>query len=603
MTSTPDDQDPLDDWAALTKKALTGRAAVPKQAPARAGFLEHFTAALVGGVNPTGPLGELLPLAVGRRWIDRATAVETAFVALDGAQRPVDRKVWTGVLRQGLGVTDEELLDWADLLVAVLSHGDSAVATELAPPLIAGGDEDLLGDVLAVTLPTDIKKVARTVLDAAATRPRPAADVVSLVSALLPPHLASSDRQLVRSALLLTARWRIALEDDEPEPTTTVGLWRPTPPVWQLPRFRTNDPDAAPLTELAGRLLGRPAGVVDVEAEQFLASATAVAWHDPAAARVALAGVPGSEAYGLRHVRAWVDGVDPRHTLPAVIADPADSREVGVMRRLGELPLLLSTPTWLDLGIDIADLVGRLRRYASTGAVVCGADLRLALTRVDPADATDDVLAALADLEVRVDDGTTRAGPVVAEVLRRGRTAPRAGIHLTRGPELGLLLRQLARGREPLGRRAATAMLTLQRDPHPSAAADAATAVREAWSRGLIRPGSVDVTLLEEGDGPTGLATFATFCLDLAHDGMLALVWPVLDDVVALSASRSRLLTGTADVIDVLGELLPEARGAVDSGAAEPSTLRLPGVSATAGRPGKARAVIAARRLIERART
>ena len=59
MTSTPDDQEPLDDWAALTKKALTGRAAVPKQAPARAGFLEHFTAALVGGVNPTGPLGEL----------------------------------------------------------------------------------------------------------------------------------------------------------------------------------------------------------------------------------------------------------------------------------------------------------------------------------------------------------------------------------------------------------------------------------------------------------------------------------------------------------------------------------------------------------------
>ena len=56
-------------------------------------------------------------------------------------------------------------------------------------------------------------------------------------------------------------------------------------------------------------------------------------------------------------------------------------------------------------------------------------------------------------------------------------------------------------------------------------------------------------------------------------------------------------------MIDVLAELLPEARGAVDSGAAEPSTLRLPGVTATAGRPGKARAVISARRLIERART
>lgn len=599
----PDDPDRLDDWAASTRRTLAGRAAVPREDPARAGFLESFAAALVGGVNPTGPLGELLPLAVKRRWIDRAAAVEAAFIALDAAQRPVDRKVWTGVLREGLGVTDEELLDWADLLVAVLSHGDSAVTTELAPPLITGGDEDLLGDVLSVTLPTDIKKVARTVLDAAATRPRPAADVVSRVSALLPPHLASSDRQLVRSALLLTARWRIELEDDEPEPTTTVGLWRPTPPVWRVPRFRTDAPEAAALPELAGRLLGRPPGVVDVDAEQFLAAATAVAWRDPAAARVALAGVPDSGSYGLRHVRAWVDGVAPRHTSPAGMVDPADARELGVIGRLGELPLLLSTPTWLDLGIDVADLVGRLRRYASTDAIVSGADLRLALTRVDPTDATDGVLAALMELEVRVDDGTTRAGPVVAEVLRRGRTRPRAGLHLPRGPELGLVMRQLARAREPWGRRAATAALLLQRDPHPTAAEDASTAVREAWSRGLLRPGSIDAALLDEGAGPTGLAAFATVCLDLAREGMLALVWPALDDVAALSAARERLLSGTADVIDALAELLPEARGAVDAGLAEPSTLRLPGVAATARRPGKARAVISARRLIERAGT
>ena len=91
-----------------------------------------------------------------------------------------------------------------------------------------------------------------------------------------------------------------------------------------------------------------------------------------------------------------------------------------MLQRLGEVPVLLSTPTWVDLRIDPAELVERLSTYVAAGAVAGEADLYLACTRVDLARVTDQVRTALDDLPVPVvlQDGS-RASFTAGPALRR----------------------------------------------------------------------------------------------------------------------------------------------------------------------------------------
>ena len=51
--------------------------------------------------------------------------------------------------------------------------------------------------------------------------------------------------------------WHPRRSSDEPAPT---GLWRATPPVWDVPRFDVGPVSGAALTEAAARLTGRPDG-------------------------------------------------------------------------------------------------------------------------------------------------------------------------------------------------------------------------------------------------------------------------------------------------------------------------------------------------------
>lgn len=80
---------------------------------------------------------------------------------------------------------------------------------------------------------------------------------------------------------------------------------------------------------------------------------------------------------------------------------------------------------------------------------------------------------------------------------------------------------------------------------------------------------------------------------------MASVVWPLLDDVAAASARAPRLLAGTAEVIETMASLLPEARYAVGHGMADPTALALPGVRAIAAKSGSSRAVVAARGIVK----
>ncbi|MFC0715388.1 DUF7824 domain-containing protein [Cellulomonas biazotea] len=669
----PDSVAYLKDWAVYAHGELTGTGepGYERRMPLAPEVLErrareHVRAAVAAGVPGTGPFGTVLPAAVARGWVDRDEAVDLVVAALDAAQRPGDRKVWTQVLTGPLALTDDELVARADTFVPVLAHGDGPVVEALAPRLVAHAPDEVLGDVLAVTLLVRTKKVLRLLLVAASDRPRPSDAVVETVGPLVALHTASPDRALARAAGALAAAWGIAPDDADvgAEDPVAGGAWQPAPPAWDVPRFDAGDVSAGALTAAAALLTGRPDGVVDVEVERFLALANAVAGQDREAARSALGGVRSSWVAGLRCVHEWVRG-EPLPLLDrragrdssgwdqrALVWGPVDAREAAVLQRLGEVPVLLSTPSWVDLRVDPADLADRLTAYAAAGAAASEADLFLALTRLDVARATDDVRAALDALPVPVvlQDGSrasVTAGPTARRYLddpvrepglrvegtwrhwtpeafdvprslaalpaRLGvRTydhpgietfpswgdAASSGIGASDASSSGLVLRQLARRATPLTPGLAVNLLGAQRGFHPAAAADGSTAVHEAWERGLLRPGVPDVQLLDWAETPSNLASLARACGDLASEGLLAVVWPVLDDLLLASLRAPRMLAGTAEVAETQQRLLAAVLAAVAAGDATPDALDLPGARALAARAGSSRAVVAARAVV-----
>ncbi|AEI12795.1 DUF7824 domain-containing protein [Cellulomonas gilvus] len=660
----------LKDWSVYALGALTGEGELFPQsrgwcepAVVTRRLAEHVRAGIEVGCPATGPFGAVVPEAVARGLLPRDETLALVLTALDAAQRPGDRTVWVRVLTGPLALTDDELLAHADAFVTVLAHGDGPVVELLAPRLIRLAPQDVLGDVLAVTLPTRTKKLVRVLLGAAAERARPADHVVEAVAPLVLPHVTGTDRQLARAARTLADAWAMEPGPDSAPDDEARGLWRPTPPLWTVPRLELGPVTAEALTASAAALTGRPEGVVDVEVERFLALANAVARDDVAAARTALGGVRHGWVGGLRCVPEWVAGepnrlldrpANPAYTdARATVWGPAEAREAAVMQRLGEAPVLLSTPTWVDLRIDPADLVDRLREYRAAGATVSEGDLYLALTRSDPTLATPEVLEALVGLTVPVvlQSGSTApvtAGPAVRDYLldplvepplevteswRQWSPAARAvpaslgwlparidaesrfdfpgldevptwgdaaATHLghSESAEIGLLLRQAVRRATPLPPGLAVNLIGAQRVFHHAAAPDGTAAVHEAWERGLLRPGVPDVRLLDWRETPSNLAALARACDELAAEGLLSVVWPVLDGVLTASLRAPRMLAGTAEVVEAMQRLLPEVRAAVAGDLAGPAALALPGARALAERAGSSRAVTAARALV-----
>ncbi|MGH3706164.1 MAG: DUF6493 family protein, partial [Agromyces sp.] len=393
-----------------------------------------------------------------------------------------------------------------------------------------------------------------------------------------------------------------------------------------------------------------------MDVDKFLELANAVARTDPEAARSALRGLKQNWRSGVSAAADWVAGerirLLDRVAAPEdagwrhdVVYSPISAREAAVVQRLGEVPTLLSTPSWDDLRIDPDDLVARLQAYRGAGSNASEADLLLALLRVDLSLVEPRHLEDLAALDVPVvlqsgapmpiaagaaayayvldplrepqlvrdEDGDwsraeaalpTSLGPFPPrlDTTRYGWGKPVElpnwgdGTFAADGlePGSGAEWRQLARRSTPLGPRLAALMLGGLRSPHPKAATDMFESVLEAWDRGLLRPGVADLRLLDRG-GPTGAVPFAGLARELSDAGLGSLVWPLLDDYVAASLGAVRMIAGTAEIVETIGALLPGARAAVAAGIADADTLDLRHTRALAARPGSSRAVAAAK--------
>jgi len=666
----PESVEYLKDWSVYAALALGEEAELfpndrgPIDADLiRSRFVEHVRTGIAVGAPATGPFGRAVAAGAAADWIGRDEAVELVLLALDAAQRPGDRKAWAGTLVGALGLSDAELAARAGSLLGALSHAEAPVVVALAPALVEHGDEADAAEALSLALGTKPKAARRAVLDAAERRTRPISGAAGeTVRPALATVASGRDAGLAKAATALLERWGLADEDEPAQPAgAPPTAWAPTPPLWEVPRFTPAPATIEALSVAAERLASRPENAMDLEVDRFLELANAVARNEPDRARLALRGLKPGWRAGVGAVSDWVAEA-PIRSLDRLVGPggdewrrdvhypPVTAREAAVAQRLGEVPTLLSTPSWDDLRIDPGELMGRLRAYRDTGAAASEADLLLALLRVDRSLVTQPQLDELATLNVPVllqsgermasDAGPTARAYLLDPLLEpalvqdedgdwfRAETSlpaslaafpPRLdpsrygwgspvelpgwgdGTHSGDWLEAasGYTWRQLARRARPFGPRQAAALLGGLRSPHEQAAGAMFEAVLEAWQRGLLLPGVAELRLIDRG-GPSGAAQLARVAGELAEAGLGALVWPLLDGTVEASLAGVRMIPGTAELVEAIDALLPSALAAVASGVAEPAVLDVPATRALAERSGTSRAVVAARAVVAR---
>jgi len=646
------------DWATFAYEALNisrnnhrwidpeGKWLTPSRITPR--FEEHILAGLAVNVPLTHNFGHVALHGVEHGMVNRDTILPHIFTALDAAIRPADRKTLLQILDK-LNITDQELTHRTQALIPLLATSDTTVINRLAPPLIANASEDLLTEIMLSAFSATTKKTRLLVLKAATNRPAPpnADEIAPWLSMLA----ADKDKAISTAATKLIKAWDIQDQQPQEEETEIQNLWQDTPPVWQVPNFDPGEITQDHLTTCIAEIFGRQGEttVHDIEVERLLTIAVALAYKNKEEVRLSLAGLKTSEWWGaplLHYLSMWSKGENMLK--PGWSSrNPLVYRDRFVVMNLGQIPCLLSSPSKVDLTITVPDLAERLAHYQKLNISVLDSDLFIALTRLDIDTKTPEAIALLQSTTVNVqkpNQGLMRRvmTPVNAAEMalkyiddptaenpqaNKGKIPKSLALFNCHVPDSGIygmfplwgdvalkcidwcggyhnhakghILRQAARRRDPLPPGAAINRLGAQRSSSPQSQEDAALAVSEAWERGLLRPGTPDIALLDwrEKGPPANLAALAVVLESLARDGMLSLVWPILDALVQESLAQPRLLSGTAELAETMAELLPEVQHAVNTGKADSTALHLPGICELASKSGTSKAVAAAKKI------
>ncbi len=197
-------------------------------------FDEHVRVGVAVNVPATGPFGAVFSAGAKRGWLSREEALALAFLALNTAVRPGDRRIWLQVL-DILDVRDEELFERTQALIPLLALSDTSVIARLAPVLIERSSDSLRVEVLLAAFSATTKKARQLVLKAALNRPRP--ENAEDLAAWLSLFAEDKDKSVASLAKRLISQWEIEVEALAEEEPAVQGLWRETPPLWQAPAF------------------------------------------------------------------------------------------------------------------------------------------------------------------------------------------------------------------------------------------------------------------------------------------------------------------------------------------------------------------------------
>lgn len=522
---------------------------------------------------------DLMGAAIGmvrREVMDAATVIPLVIQNLGMVSRPLDRRrVWE-TLRE-LGASETTLRGHYRSFLEALSAGDGgSFYEELVPVLVDpadDGDDRLVAVVLAAMM-TTTKKARRQLLGWLRQRPAPTdpalgTRVLEILAEQDPRGDFDKEITALQNAWGMTAPTMSA-------PAVELVAWTETPDLWTPERLLPADigQDAQLLIEQLGEL--STLAVTD----RFLAPrgahldrALALIWRmeqrDLGSAALICAGMPKRVNGSANPFAVWGRGTD----------DGLDgwSYTSQVLRRIREIPVLLSSPRDISLLIRLDDLIAGLQAYG-TGEVIA-ADLKLALNRLETwsphhEGPTQQQLSQLADLGAVFADGdlpegasSAQVGDWVVDTLRQGAAPtqrytnlwefPTGGVeHLNARFEAGLT----ANLATPWSPEMASILLGRLSSPYGDFAQRAEHAVVEGYHRGLLHPGVAKAKLLEHS--PAGqvarMASLAEALLPLAfEEDMLPVVWLLLCDIVDYSAGDGRTATGLKRVLEVMAELAP----------------------------------------------
>ena len=357
-------------------------------------FIEHIEVGISVNVPATGPFSKVLIWGVENNVLTKEESIDQVFYALNIAQRPGDRKELVNVLEQ-IGLTDDDIRSRAETIIPLLGLGESALLERFAPVLIESASKDLLYQVLIACSFAKVKKIKKMILTAALKRERPKS--VKEYEEWLLLYKQDEDKSISKLAKTIEKAWGLEIEKDDVKEEVQ-GLWRKTPKLWEVPKFKLGEVSPEALTDLLAVISERKECVEDITFERFIAMVNNIAYKNPDEAKMSLAGISANDSSIIRILGRWAKNVEnnicpdnirkvwsgENEAVKLVYGELLYTRSAVLFASIDKFPCPLSTPSYEDLSISLDDLFARLLIYKNENlSYVSEPDLQLALTRLD----------------------------------------------------------------------------------------------------------------------------------------------------------------------------------------------------------------------------
>ena len=343
------------------------------------------------------------PLFTGPAAIAPEERRVVALALLEPVRRGEGRQAQRAVVHwlTDLDLTDE-LPGLRTELLTVLPGADDAVVRLAVDHILPHLDGDELTRLAQEVLPRRAVTPRRKMLKALSRLDAVSVEVVETVRTLADDK-DTACRDLARELLV---RWGDGVEESGP-----VGLWRdpigvpaeslawmrPDEPEWTAwAQLRGLDPTLDPLDLVGGGWPGGPDNRVQgpdrltpVWLERWLAEVVAVAHADglPELHRLTRTSTVDEVA----ELFGSLDNADQGR--PDALSRLTTLRLHEALERLGEIPCLLSTPSHERMLLGWEECAERVARHRETGVAVGPVDVAVALGRLDPTTAPDDLTA------------------------------------------------------------------------------------------------------------------------------------------------------------------------------------------------------------------
>lgn len=398
----PESAEYMKDWAAVAAGVLKPKRkdrnidenfVIEKEEIIRR-FIEHIEVGISVNVPATGPFSKVLIWGVENNVLTKEEGIDQVFYALNIAQRPGDRKELVNVLEQ-IGLTDDDIRSRAETIIPLLGLGESALLERFAPVLIESSSKDLLYQVLIACSFAKVKKIKKIILTAALKREKPKS--VKEYEEWILMYKQDEDKSISKLAKTIEKAWGLEIEKDDVKEEVQ-GLWRKTPKLWEVPKFKLGEVSPEALTDLLAVISERKECVEDITFERFIAMANNIAYKNPDEAKMSLAGISSNDSSIIRILGRWAKNVEnnicpdsirkvwngENEAVKPVYGELLYTRSAVLFASIDKFPCLLSTPSYEDLSISLDDLFARLLIYKNKNlSYVSEPDLQLALTRLD----------------------------------------------------------------------------------------------------------------------------------------------------------------------------------------------------------------------------